>query len=62
MNAHDENRPSSSGDDSGEKDGNMTWDVTKVKESVEQVLKMFPDMALDKARSLLNEIGLRRPH
>jgi hypothetical protein len=48
--AHEENPP---GDNSYAKDGSMVWDVTKAQACVEQLLKLFPKLALDKARSLL---------
>jgi hypothetical protein len=51
--AHEGNSPGASGGGSGAKDGSMVWDVTKAQACVEQLLKLFPDMALDKARSLL---------
>jgi hypothetical protein len=31
----------------------MAWDVTKAQACVEQLLKLFPKLTLDKARSLL---------
>ena len=51
--AHEEDFPDASGDGSGAKDGSMEWDVTNAKACVGQLLKLFPDMALEKARSLL---------
>jgi hypothetical protein len=51
--AHDGKPPDASGDDPYAKDGSMVWDVTKAQVCVEQLLKLFPNMALDKARSLL---------
>ena len=51
--AHDGKTPDASGDDPYAKDGSMVWDVTKAQVCVEQLLKLFPNMALDKARSLL---------
>jgi hypothetical protein len=51
--AHEEKKTDASGDDSYAKDGSMVWDVTKAQAYVEQLLKLFPKLALDKARSLL---------
>jgi hypothetical protein len=51
--SHEENPPGASGDNSYAKDGSMVWDVTKAQACVEQLLKLFPKLALDKARSLL---------
>jgi hypothetical protein len=43
-NMNEEGPPSPLGGDSGTKGGSKTWDVTKAKESAEQVLELFPDM------------------
>jgi hypothetical protein len=54
MVTHDKNLPGASGGDSYAKDGGVVWDaVTKAQVCVEQLLKLFSNMALDKARSLL---------
>jgi hypothetical protein len=57
-----EDPPDASGGGSGAKDGSMEWDVTNAEVCVEQLLELFPDMALEKARSLLELAGLRRLH
>jgi hypothetical protein len=51
--AHDEKKNDAPGDDSYAKDGSMVWDVTQAQVCLEQLLKLFPNMTLDKARFLL---------
>ena len=51
--ANEESPPDTAGDDSDAKDESLTWDVTKAQACVEQLLDLFPDMTLEKARSLL---------
>jgi hypothetical protein len=51
--ALEEDSTDTSGDGSGAKDGSMDWDVANAKVCVGRLLELLPDMALEKARSLL---------